>query len=158
MARKLYNSLIEQEVIKGSIVETIDILKLENTNATNPLNGRNSRIIFGEHVEMSAGSGAVHTAPGHGEDDYKVSLKYGIEVIMPVDAYGKYDETIVREKLFKDSDKYLGFINLNSLLTMSCKRNIEIATNQSPLTKLPGNKQIERFIGNSFRNIQIVFI
>ncbi|PRM90736.1 isoleucine--tRNA ligase [Aliarcobacter cryaerophilus] len=108
VARKLYNSLIEQEVIKGTIIETIDILKLENTNATNPLNGRNSRIIFGEHVEMSAGSGAVHTAPGHGEDDYKVSLKYGIEVIMPVDAYGKYDETIVREKLFKDSDKYLG--------------------------------------------------
>ena len=108
VAKKLYNSLIEQEVIKGSIVETIDILKLENTNATNPLNGRNSRIIFGEHVEMSAGSGAVHTAPGHGEDDYKVSLKYGIEVIMPVDAYGKYDETIVREKLFKDTNKYLG--------------------------------------------------
>ena len=54
-----------------------------------------------------------------------------------------------------NSDKYLGFINLNSLLTMSYKRNIEIATNQSPLTKLPGNKQIERFIANSFRNIQI---
>ena len=54
-----------------------------------------------------------------------------------------------------NSDKYLGFINLNSLLTMSYKRNIEIATNQNPLTKLPGNKQIERFIANSFRNIQI---
>ena len=52
-------------------------------------------------------------------------------------------------------DKYLGFINLNSLLTMSYKRNIEIATNQSPLTKLPGNNQIEKFIANSFRNIQI---
>jgi diguanylate cyclase (GGDEF)-like protein len=54
-----------------------------------------------------------------------------------------------------NSDKYLGFINLNSLLTMSYKRNIEIATNQNPLTKLPGNKQIEKFIANSFRNIQI---
>lgn len=53
------------------------------------------------------------------------------------------------------SDKYLGLINLNSLLTMSYKRNIEIATNQNPLTKLPGNNQIEKFIGNSFRNIQI---
>ncbi|HKM18750.1 MAG TPA: isoleucine--tRNA ligase, partial [Aliarcobacter sp.] len=108
VAKKLYNSLIEQGIIKGTIVEIIDILKLENTNAINPLNDRNSRIIFGEHVEMSAGSGAVHTAPGHGEDDYKVSLKYGIEVIMPVDAFGKFDETIVREKLFKDCDKYLG--------------------------------------------------
>ena len=54
-----------------------------------------------------------------------------------------------------NSDKYLGFINLNSLLTISYKRNIEIATNQSPLTKLPGNNQIEKFIANSFRNIQI---
>ena len=108
VAKKLYNSLIEQGVISGTIVETMDILKLENTKTTNPLNGRDSRIIFGEHVLMDSGSGAVHTAPGHGEDDYKVSLKYGIEVIMPVDAYGKYDETIVREKLFKDADKYLG--------------------------------------------------
>ena len=55
---------------------------------------------------MDSGSGAVHTAIHRTwEDDYKVSLKYGIEVIMPVDAYGKYDETIVREKLFKDCDK-----------------------------------------------------
>lgn len=108
VAKKLYNSLIEQGVIAGTIIETIDVLKLENTKAINPLNNRDSRIIFGEHVLMDSGSGAVHTAPGHGEDDYKVSLKYGIEVIMPVDAYGKYDETIIREKLFKDCDKYLG--------------------------------------------------
>lgn len=108
VAKKLYNSLLEQGVITGTIIETINVLKLENTKAINPLNNRNSRIIFGEHVLMDSGSGAVHTAPGHGEDDYKVSLKYGIEVIMPVDAYGKYDETIIREKLFKDCDKYLG--------------------------------------------------
>lgn len=108
VAKKLYESLLEQEVIKGSIVETINTKNLENTKATNPLNGRDSIIIFGEHVTMDSGSGAVHTAPGHGEDDYKVSLKYGIEVIMPVDAFGKYDETIVREKLFKDTNKYLG--------------------------------------------------
>ena len=57
---------------------------------------------------MDSGTGAVHTAPGHGEDDYKVGLRYNLDVIMPVDAYGKYDETIVREKLFKDTNKYLG--------------------------------------------------
>ena len=108
VAKKLYNSLIEQEIISGNIEKTIDIKSLEKTKAINPLNGRDSLIIFGEHVEMSSGSGAVHTAPGHGEDDYKVSLEYGIEVIMPVDSYGKYDETIIREKLFKDTDKYLG--------------------------------------------------
>ncbi|WP_044415955.1 isoleucine--tRNA ligase [Halarcobacter anaerophilus] len=108
VARKLYNSLIEQEVIKGEIVETIDPKTLENTNAINPLNRRKSTIVLADHVEMDAGTGAVHTAPGHGEDDYKVGLKYGLDVIMPVDDEGKYDETIVREKLFKDTDKYLG--------------------------------------------------
>jgi len=108
VARKLYNSLIEQEIIKGEIVETVSPKNLENTHAINPLNGRQSKIILGEHVEMDSGTGAVHTAPGHGEDDYKVGLLYGLDVIMPVDAYGKFDETIVREKLFNDTDKYLG--------------------------------------------------
>ncbi|MCT7611654.1 GGDEF domain-containing protein [Aliarcobacter butzleri] len=52
------------------------------------------------------------------------------------------------------SDKYIGFINLNSLLTLSYNRNIEIATNQNPLTKLPGNNQIEKFIDKSFKKNQ----
>ncbi len=108
VAKKLYNSLIEQEVISGDILDTLDPKELENTHAINPLNGRQSKIILGEHVEMDAGTGAVHTAPGHGEDDYKVGLLYGLDVIMPVDAYGKFDQTIVREKLFNDTDKYLG--------------------------------------------------
>jgi len=108
VAKKLYNSLIEQEVISGEVVGSVCPKELEGTHAINPLNGRESKIILGEHVEMDAGTGAVHTAPGHGEDDYKVGLQYGLDVIMPVDAYGKYDETIVREKLFADTDKYLG--------------------------------------------------
>ena len=49
------------------------------------------------------------------------------------------------------SNKYRGFINLNSLLTLSYKRNIEIATNQNPLTKLPGNNQIEKFIEKALK-------
>lgn len=108
VAKKLYNSLIENEVISGDIVKAIDPKELENTYTINPLNDRKSKIVLGEHVEMDAGTGAVHTAPGHGEDDYKVGLIYGLDVIMPVDAFGKYDETIVREKLFRDTEKYLG--------------------------------------------------
>ncbi len=108
VAKKLYNSLIKQEVIKGEIINSINPKDLENSYAINPLNGRKSKIILGEHVAVDAGTGAVHTAPGHGEDDYKVGLKYGLEVLMPVDAEGKYDETIIRERLFYNTDKYLG--------------------------------------------------
>ncbi|PLY09359.1 MAG: isoleucine--tRNA ligase [Arcobacter sp.] len=108
VAKKLYNSLVENEVISGEVVKTINPNDLENTFAINPLNDRKSKVILGEHVMMDSGSGAVHTAPGHGEDDYKVGLRYDLDVIMPVDAYGKYDETINREKLFRDTEKYLG--------------------------------------------------
>ncbi len=109
VAKKLYNSLIENEVIKGNIEKTINPKDLENTNAINPLNDRKSKIILADHVEMESGTGAVHTAPGHGEDDYKVWLTYSSDdILMPVDNYGKYDQTIVREKLFRDTEKYLG--------------------------------------------------
>ncbi len=50
------------------------------------------------------------------------------------------------------ANKYKGYLNLNSLLTISYNRNIEIATNQNPLSKLPGNKKIENFIHKTIKN------
>jgi len=48
-------------------------------------------IITGEHVELSTGTGAVHTAPGHGEDDYLVGMRFGLPMPMPVDDNGVFD-------------------------------------------------------------------
>ena len=107
VAKKLFNLLKEQEIIHGEIEASIDPKSLENTHATNPINGRDSKIVLADHVAMDAGTGAVHTAPGHGEDDYKVGLKYGLDVIMPVGANGAYDETIVREKLLPNPEEFL---------------------------------------------------
>lgn len=107
VAKKLYNFCIENEIVKGEVVEDIDPKTLENSFAINPLNGRTSTIVLGDHVLMDSGTGAVHTAPGHGEDDYKVGLKYGLEVIMPVGANGAYDNTIVRENLLPNPEEFL---------------------------------------------------
>ncbi len=52
------------------------------------------------------------------------------------------------------ANKYHGFINVNALLSLSHKRNIEIAKNQNPLTKLPGNNKIEEFIYHSFKKLK----
>ncbi|NTU71746.1 MAG: isoleucine--tRNA ligase [Coriobacteriia bacterium] len=49
-------------------------------------------IITGDHVELSTGTGAVHTAPGHGEDDYLVGMKFGLPMPMPVDDNGVFDQ------------------------------------------------------------------
>ncbi|MEA1915523.1 MAG: isoleucine--tRNA ligase [Campylobacterota bacterium] len=110
IAKKLHAYCIENEIVTGTIVEDIDPKTLENSFAINPLNARTSKIVLGEHVLMDSGTGAVHTAPGHGEDDYKVGLQYDLEVLMPVGANGAYDNTIVREKLLPNPEK---FLNMN---------------------------------------------
>lgn len=109
-AKHLLENLVQKGISKGKIVKEFASGELENLYAKNPLNDRPSKFILGEHVLMDGGTGLVHTAPGHGEDDYYVSLKYGIETIMPVDDAGKYDETIKTKKLFRDDvvDEFVG--------------------------------------------------
>jgi len=108
VAKELFSKLIESQIISGKIVKTFSAQILENLIAINPLNGRNSQIVLGEHVLMESGTGAVHTATGHGEDDYVIGLKYNLPVIMPVDETGKYDFTVVREKLFPNPENWVG--------------------------------------------------
>ena len=54
--------------------------------------GSTGEIITGDHVELSTGTGAVHTAPGHGEDDYVVGQKFNLPMPMPVDDNGVFDQ------------------------------------------------------------------
>ncbi len=68
--------------------------ELELLNTKHPLVDRKSPIILGEHVTLDAGTGAVHTAPGHGLEDYEVGLKYGIEVFSPLDSKGVWTEQV----------------------------------------------------------------
>ncbi len=86
--------------------ETIKTYKgkdLEKIVATHPIYGRDSLVILGDHVTTDAGTGCVHTAPGHGEDDYIVGQKYGLGVISPVDNKGYMtDEAPGFEGLFYD--------------------------------------------------------
>ena len=80
-----------------------------------------------------------------------VEVSWGIDKILEMYNLKSNDSLGI---FITQSDKYKGFINLNSLLTLSYKRNIEIATNQNPLTKLPGNNQIEKFIEKTFKKNQ----
>ena len=108
VAKALQKNLKEQEVISGEIIREFDAKELELKKAINPLNGRDSIVVLGEHVLVDNGSGCVHTAPGHGEDDYRVGLKYNLDVIMPVAENGVYDETIVRENLIPNPNEFVG--------------------------------------------------
>src|SRR5262249_52100670 len=62
----------------------------ERWKAQHPFLQRQSLLVLGDHVTLEAGSGLVHTAPGHGLEDYVVGLKYGLPVHSPVDEAGRY--------------------------------------------------------------------
>jgi isoleucyl-tRNA synthetase len=64
--------------------------QLERMLCRHPFIDRDSLVVLGEHVTLEAGTGCVHTAPGHGEDDFIVGREYGLEVISPVDDSGKF--------------------------------------------------------------------
>ncbi len=62
--------------------------EFENFVAKHPLYDKKSLLILGEHVTLDAGVGAVHTAPGHGLEDWEVGQKYGLETFSPFDSKG----------------------------------------------------------------------
>lgn len=74
----------------AEIVQEVKGRQLEYIVAKHPFYDRDSLVILGEHVTIDAGTGCVHTAPGHGEDDYIVGKKYGLEVLSPIDDKGYY--------------------------------------------------------------------
>jgi isoleucyl-tRNA synthetase len=65
---------------------------LEHTVCKHPIFDRLSPIILGEHVTAESGTGLVHTAPGHGRDDFNVGQKYGLGLLSPVNDYGVFTE------------------------------------------------------------------
>ncbi|MEK5007883.1 isoleucine--tRNA ligase [Bacillus sp. FSL K6-3312] len=74
------------------VVKTLKGKELDNVVAEHPIYGRDSLVMLGDHVTTDAGTGCVHTAPGHGEDDFIVSMKYGLDVLCPVDEKGVMTE------------------------------------------------------------------
>jgi len=73
---------------------TIKGSELERGEAKHPFYERSSLFVLGEHVTLEAGTGAVHTAPGHGQEDYQVGLKYGLKIYSPVDPAGRYTSEV----------------------------------------------------------------
>jgi isoleucyl-tRNA synthetase len=64
--------------------------RMEHANFRHPFLERNSLGILADHVTLEQGTGAVHTAPGHGQEDYAIGRVYGIETYCPVDAAGRF--------------------------------------------------------------------
>ena len=94
MATDLYKTALEvAEIDDYEVVATIKGSELEYMKTAHPFLERESLVIVGDHVTLESGTGCVHTAPGHGVDDYNVCRNYPeIPVICPVNADGVLTE------------------------------------------------------------------
>jgi isoleucyl-tRNA synthetase len=64
--------------------------ELEGLTYRHPFMQREGKVILGEHVTLEAGTGLVHTAPGHGQEDFEIGQRYGLPVVNPVDGQGRF--------------------------------------------------------------------
>ena len=99
IAKELMGRVAEIGKVEGfEVLAEMKGSEFEFMTAKHPLIGRDSIIILGEHVTLDAGTGCVHTAPGHGHEDYDICRKYDAEgkthigLVVPVDDHGRMNE------------------------------------------------------------------
>jgi len=112
VAKQLVNSFIAaNEIVNYQIMKTIKGKDLINQDAFHPLYQRKTLIVHSDHVTLSDGTGIVHIAPGFGEDDFELGLKYHLEILCPINDQGYFtkevnDETLVG-KFYDDTNKMI---------------------------------------------------
>jgi isoleucyl-tRNA synthetase len=94
VAEGLKESFLTEAGLSGQVIATFSATALERKRCKHPFYDRDSIILLGEHVTLEAGTGCVHTAPGHGQEDYELGLKEGLEIYNPVDNHGRYLSTV----------------------------------------------------------------
>lgn len=94
LVKELTRGVMDKVGIKDfKILKTIKGKELEGLEAHHPFIDRKSKVVLAEYVSMKEGTGCVHTAPGHGQEDYLTGKRYSLPTIMPVDSRGKFDNT-----------------------------------------------------------------
>ena len=95
MAKELVENVMGEFGIEDyAIVAELSAKDLENRNCRHPFYDRESLIILGDHVTLEAGTGCVHTAPGHGADDHLAGKRYGLECYSPVEDNGTFSQGV----------------------------------------------------------------
>ncbi|MBI4594931.1 MAG: isoleucine--tRNA ligase [Candidatus Tectomicrobia bacterium] len=91
VAKELLESVaLILKIDPGEILATFPGRALDGLKCRHPFYDRESVLIMGDHVTLTQGTGCVHSAPGHGQEDYEVGMKYGLEIYSPVDSKGHF--------------------------------------------------------------------
>lgn len=123
MMKDLACAAIEKFGVKDyEIIKTIPGRELEGLVCRHPFIDRDSKVVLGDYVSNLEGTGCVHTAPGHGQEDYLTGLKYKLPIIMPVDPKGRFDKTAGEFSgldVHKADEKIIDKLKLNGALVFA---------------------------------------
>lgn len=89
----LAHGIVDKLKRRFKLIKKVKGKELENILCQHPFIERKSRVVLAEYVSQEEGTGCVHIAPGHGQEDYVTGKKYNLPIIMPVDSEGKFDES-----------------------------------------------------------------
>lgn len=93
VARELLDTVCERiELTHPVVLGEVKGQLLEHLMLNHPYNGQQVPVILGDHVTTETGTGAVHTAPGHGQEDFEVGERYQLDVVNPLDGRGVFIE------------------------------------------------------------------
>ncbi|KAI9133839.1 isoleucine--tRNA ligase [Acaryochloris sp. CCMEE 5410] len=92
VAEDLVETLTETLESSFKIIKTLPGKALENSTYQHPLFEREGPLVLGDYVTTESGTGLVHTAPGHGQEDYQVGQQYGLAMLSPVDGDGTFTD------------------------------------------------------------------
>ena len=119
LAQALRTAALARFGLQGEVVASIEGKKLEGLRLGHPFYPREVPVILGEHVTTDTGTGAVHTAPGHGQEDYVVGRRYALAVENPVGANGCFlpDTPIVGgQPVFKANEAIIELLQARGML------------------------------------------
>ncbi len=128
LAQALAQSALSRYAIKDGIIgeKVFAGSELEGLKAQHPFYDKQVPVVLGKHVMLDAGTGAVHTAPAHGQEDYVVGLKYHLPVECPVDGRGVF---------FEDTKLFGGqFIFKANASVIEILKNANALVEHEPLT------------------------
>lgn len=121
----LLDTLKKKLALEGEIIKKIKGRELEGIVLRHPFLGRDLKVVLADYVSNQDGTGCVHIAPGHGQEDYEVSLKYNLPIIMPVDDKGRFvrsseyevPDSVAGKNVFEANDAVLALLrDVNALL------------------------------------------
>lgn len=156
---KSYIEKIDALNINASLHELFVYFKEHTKNTFVPIIDDNKKIMGAIYeVDIKEISYSQYGLSLAKNSSFKEKLRSFIKPVVEIDISWGIDKALEifnmnnnAKGIFVSKDsKYYGFIDLSNLLSLSYKRNIEIAQNQNPLTKLPGNEQIDKFLNSVF--------